>query len=56
MDGEAMDWKERFSQLPLDKQNKFKKGSCKLCEREVLGGVFFLCYFSWEMEEKEDES
>jgi hypothetical protein len=26
-DGEAMDWNERFSQLPLDKENKFKEGS-----------------------------
>jgi hypothetical protein len=26
-DEEAMDWRERFSQLPLNKENKFKEGS-----------------------------
>jgi hypothetical protein len=26
-DDEAMDWRERFPQLPLDKENKFKEGS-----------------------------
>jgi hypothetical protein len=25
-DEEAMDWKEGFPQLPLDKENKFKEG------------------------------
>jgi hypothetical protein len=34
-DEEAMDWRERFSQLPLNKENKFKEGSWK-----VWGGVF----------------
>jgi hypothetical protein len=28
-DEEVIDWKEGFSQLPLDKENKFKEGSCK---------------------------
>jgi hypothetical protein len=26
-DEEAMDWRERFPQLPLDKENKLKEGS-----------------------------
>jgi hypothetical protein len=26
-DEKAMDWRERFPQLPLDKENKFKKES-----------------------------
>jgi hypothetical protein len=26
-DEEAMDWRERFPQLPLDKKNKIKEGS-----------------------------
>jgi hypothetical protein len=26
-DEEAMDWRERFPQLPLDKENKVKEGS-----------------------------
>jgi hypothetical protein len=30
-DEEAMDWREGFPQLPLDKENKFKE--------EVLGGL-----------------
>jgi hypothetical protein len=54
-DGKAMELKERFSQLPLDKENKFKEGSFKAWGRRCLG-VFFLCYFSWEREEKDDES
>jgi hypothetical protein len=37
---EAIDWREGFSQLPLD--NKLKEGSC-----EALGGgrVFILCFW-----------
>jgi hypothetical protein len=39
----------------LDKKNKLKEGHEKLGEEEFWG-VFFLCYFSWEREEKDDES
>jgi hypothetical protein len=28
-DEDAIDWKEEFAQLPLDKENKFKEGSWK---------------------------
>jgi hypothetical protein len=40
-DEEAIDWREGFLQLPLDKENKFKEGSW-----EALGGENFLsCVF-----------
>jgi hypothetical protein len=35
---EAMDWRERFPQLPLDKKNKFKEGSCKVWGRRIYEG------------------
>jgi hypothetical protein len=38
-DKSPFDWKERFSQLPFDKENKLKEGSW-----EVLGGEKFLSY------------
>jgi hypothetical protein len=44
-DEEAMDWRERFPQLPLDKENKFKKRSLKAWGRGCLGSfscVIFL--------------
>jgi len=35
------DWREKFPQLPFDKENKFKEGSW-----EALGwGNFFILYF-----------
>jgi hypothetical protein len=55
-DEEAMDWREKFPQLPLDKKNKVHGGVMKRKGKKSLWGVFFLCYFSWESEEKDDES
>ncbi len=51
----VMDWSERFPQPPMDKENKLKEGWWKGGKRSFLG-VLFLCYFSWEGEEKDDES
>jgi hypothetical protein len=41
-DKKAINWRERFPQLPLDKDNKFKEGSW-----EVLGGgeSIYLVFF-----------
>jgi len=40
-DEKAIDWREGFLQLPLDKENKLKEGSW-----EALGGEKFLsCVF-----------
>jgi hypothetical protein len=42
-DEEATDWRERFLQLPLDKENKFKEGSWKAWVRRIFWYlVFFL--------------
>jgi hypothetical protein len=43
-DEESIDWREGFSQLPLDKENKLKEGSWKACVR----GVFFILCFLWK--------
>ncbi len=40
-----MDWKERFPQLPLDKENKLKKGHEKLEEKEFVRGLFLVLFF-----------
>jgi hypothetical protein len=40
-DEEAIDWKEGFPQLPLDKENKLKEGSWEAWEE----GNFILCVF-----------
>jgi hypothetical protein len=40
-DGRAIDWRERFPQLPLDKGNKLKEGSWEVWVR----GIFFICVF-----------
>jgi hypothetical protein len=42
-DEEAIDWREGFSQLPLDKENKFKEGSC-----EAWGERSFILFFLWK--------
>jgi hypothetical protein len=41
-DMKAINWRERFPQLPLDKNNKLKEGSW-----EVLGGggEYLSCFF-----------
>jgi len=39
-DDEAINWRERFSHLPLDKENKLKEGSWKAW----VGRVFILSY------------
>jgi hypothetical protein len=50
MKGEkAIDWREIFPQLPLDKDNKFKEGSWK----EWVKGIFFNLVFSLEKEDNE---
>jgi hypothetical protein len=54
-DKKAMDWKEGFSQLPWDKENKFKEGSWKAGGRGVFGGLL-LVWFFWEGEEKDEKS
>jgi hypothetical protein len=41
-DEEAIDWKEGFPQLPLDKENKLKEGSC-----EAWGERNFFLFFLW---------
>jgi hypothetical protein len=41
-DEEAIDWREKFSQLPLDKDNKLKE-AWKTWERGVLR---YLVFFS----------
>ncbi len=46
-DEDAIDWKEEFAQLPLDKENKFKEGSWKAWWREF---IFILCFSSKEEE------
>jgi hypothetical protein len=46
-DEEAIDWREGFLQLPLDKENKLKEGSL-----EGLGGEKFL---SCVLKEDENE-
>jgi len=46
-DEKAIDYRERFPQLPLDKENKFKEGSW-----EILGGKFFYIVI---MEEEDNE-
>jgi hypothetical protein len=43
-DEKAIDGREGFPQLPLDKENKFKEGSWKEWGR----GVFFILYFFWK--------
>jgi hypothetical protein len=48
-DEKAIDWKERFPQLPLDKENKLKEGSW---EAWVKGVFFYLVFF---LEEEENE-
>jgi len=41
-DKKVIDWKERFPQLPLDKDNKFKERSWKAWRgRSFLSCVFF---------------
>jgi hypothetical protein len=47
-DEKAMDWREGFSQLPLDKENQLKDGSWKVWGKRV----FILC-FSLEEENNE---
>jgi hypothetical protein len=47
-DEEAIDWKERFPQLPLDKENKLNEGSW---ETLGWGKIFVLCF--WKKEENE---
>jgi len=41
-DEKAIDWRERFPQLPLNKDNKFKKGSWKAWVRRIF---CILCFF-----------
>jgi len=36
-DEEAIDWREGFPQLPLDKDNKLKEGSWKTWGKKVFG-------------------
>jgi hypothetical protein len=40
-DEEAINWREGFSQLPLDKENKFKERSWEA----LWGGEFLSCVF-----------
>jgi hypothetical protein len=40
-DEEAIDWRKGFSQLPLDKENKFKEGSWKTWVRNFFVSCFF---------------
>ncbi len=54
-DEEAMDWREGFPQLPLDKITSLRKGLEKLREKEFLGGLFLGLFFLRENEEKDDE-
>jgi hypothetical protein len=42
-DEKAIDWREGFSQLPLDKENKLEEGSCKALG---WGKVFILCFWT----------
>jgi hypothetical protein len=48
-DEEAIDWREGFSQLPLDKENKLKGGSLEAWEK----GSFILGFSFGEEEENE---
>jgi hypothetical protein len=47
-DEKAIDWREGFAQLPLDKENKLKEKSWKAWGKRIC----ILC-FSWEEEENE---
>jgi hypothetical protein len=47
-DEKAIDWREGFSQLPLDKENKLKERSWKAW----VSGIFF--YFVFFLEEEDD--
>jgi hypothetical protein len=47
-DGEAINWREGFSQLPLDKENK-RRGHKKLGGEEFF---LILCFF-WEEDDNE---
>jgi hypothetical protein len=40
-DEEAIDWKEGFPILPLDKKNKFNEGSWKALGKKVLAYLVF---------------
>jgi hypothetical protein len=44
-DEEAMDWKERFPQLPLNKDHSSKKGHEKFGEEEFVGALFLVLFF-----------
>jgi len=55
-DEEAMDWREGFPQLPLDKITSLRKGLEKLGEKEFMGILFLRLFFLGESEEKDDES
>jgi hypothetical protein len=45
-----------FHNFHWTKRTSSKKGHEKLGGEEFLGKVFFLCYFFWKREEKDDES
>jgi hypothetical protein len=40
-DERAIDWRERFPQIPLDKENKLKEGSWEVWVK----GIFLSCVF-----------
>jgi hypothetical protein len=44
-----------FHNFHLIKRTSSRRGDEKLGKEEFLGMVFFLCYFSWEGEEQDDE-
>ncbi len=44
-DEKAMDWREGFPQLPLDKENKLKEGSWKAWEESSSRGLFLVWFF-----------